>query len=104
MRVPFRISNRLSPYLQKGGALPGVQYGGSFFNSALTGLKRFALPTLKAVGKAALPMVQEAITTSLSTKGSIKERLKAGAQTALTKKNLMGLANAGKTAVLARPF
>ena len=104
MRVPFKISNRLSPYLQKGGALPGVQYGGSFFNSALTGLKRFALPTLKAIGKEMLPMVQEAITTGLSTKGSIRDRLKAGAQTALSKKNLMGLANAGKTAVLARPF
>ena len=49
-------------------------------------------------------MAQEAIMTGLSTKGGFKERLKAGAQTALTKKNLLGLANAGKTAALARPF
>ena len=104
MRVAFKPSNRLSPYLQKGGALPGVQYGGNFFNSTLSGLKRFSLPTLKAVGKAMLPMAQEAIMTGLSTKGGIKERLKAGAQTALTKKNLMGLAQAGKTVALARPF
>ena len=104
MRVRFEPSNRQIPYLQKGGTLPGVQYGSGYFGDVLGGVKRYALPALKGIGKAALPMVQEALMKGMSTKGSVKDRLKAAGQTALTKQNLMGLAKAGKTAALARPF
>ena len=108
MRVryePPKASTRIH-YLQKGGELPGVQYGGGsgFFGSLVSGLKRIALPTLKAVAKAALPMAREALMTGLATKGSVKDRLKAAGQSALTKKNLVGLAKVGRRAAMARPF
>ena len=85
--------------------MPGVQYGSGFFGNLVSGLKRIALPALKAIGKAALPMAKEAILSGLSDKGSDKESLKSAGQTALTKKNLVGLAKAGgKAAMVRRPF
>ena len=106
MRVPYKPTAQSTKihYLQKGGELPGVQYGSGFFGNLLSGLKRVALPALKAVGKAALPMAKEALMTGLATKGSVKDRLKAAGQTALTKKNLVGLAKVGGRAAMARPF
>ena len=106
MRVPYKPpaqSTRIH-YLQKGGELPGVQYGSGFFGNLVSGLKRIALPALKAVEKAALPMAREALVTGLATKGSVKDRLKAAGQRAVTKKNLVSLAKAGGKAAMARPF
>ena len=88
----------------KRGELPGVQYGSGFVGNLVSGLKRIALPVLKAVGKAALPMAKEALMTGLAAKGSVRDRLKAGGQTALTKRNLVGLTKAGRKAVMAHPF
>lgn len=70
----------------------------------LSGLKRVALPALKAFGKAALPMAREALMTGLATKGSVKDRLKAAGERAVTQKNLVSLAKAGGKAAMARPF
>ena len=106
MRVayePPKHSTRI-PYLQKGGELPGVQYGSGFFGNLISGLKKIALPALKAVGKAALPMAKEALISGLSAKGSVKDRLKAAGQSALTKNNHVSLAKAGGKAAMARPF
>ena len=101
MRVLYVPPNKTTriPYLQKGGELPGVQYGSGFFGNLMSGLKRIALPALKAVGKAALPMVKEAAMAGLAADGSIKDRLKATRQTALSKKNLVGLTKAGSRAL-----
>ena len=97
MRVRYEPPNKSTRihYLQTGGELPVVQYGSEFFGNLVIGLKRIALPALKAVRKAALPMAKEALLTGLAAKGSVKDRMKAAGQTALTKKNLMGLAKAG---------
>ena len=110
-RVPFKpritVASRiaLAQHHQRGGTLPGVQYGSGFFGSLLSGLKKIALPALKAIGKAALPMAQEAITAGLSAKGPLKQRLKKAAQTASRKGNLIALAKAGAHgAMMARPF
>jgi len=106
MRVPYippSKSNR-ALWLQKGGELPGVQYGSGFFGNLMSGLKRIALPTLKAVGRAALPMAKEALMAGLQSEGSVKQRLRAAGQTALTKRNLVTLAKAGRKSVMARPF
>ena len=89
---------------QRGGTLPGVQYGTGFFGSLLSGLKSVAVPALKAIGKAALPMAQEALAAGLSTKGPMKQRLKAAAQSATQKKNLVALAKAGAHGAMSRPF
>ena len=101
MRVLYVPPNKTTriPYLQKGGELPGVQYGSGFFGNLVIGLKRIALPALKAVGKAALPMAKEALMAGLASDGSVKERLKAAGQTALTRKNLVGLTKAGSRAL-----
>ena len=106
MRVPYIPPSKSTriPWGQKGGELPGVQYGSGHFGNLRSVLKRMAIPALKAVGKAALPMVKEALMTGLATKGSARDRLKAAGQTALTKKNLVGLAQAGRKSVMARPF
>ena len=104
MRVRYKPPDTKIPFLQSGGELPGVQYGSGFFGNQMSGLKRIALETLKAVGKAALPMAKKAIMAGLTAKGSAKDRLKAAGQTALTKRNLMGLAKAGGKAGMARPF
>ena len=78
--------------------------GRDFFGNIISGLKRIALPALKAVGKMALPMAKQALIAGLTTNSSVKSRLKAANQTALMKKNLMGLPKAGSCAVIARPF
>ena len=54
-----------------------------------------AVPVLKSVAKAALPMAQQAISTAITTKGPLKQRLRAAAQTANTKQNLMRLGRSG---------
>ena len=93
----------LHRHYQAGGALPHyVQGGTGFFSSLLGGLKRVAMPVLKSVARAALPMAQQAVSAALTTKGPLKARLKAGAQSAMTKKNLLKLGRAGITA--ARPI
>ena len=90
--------------------MSGVQYGSGFFGNLMSGLKRIALPALKAVSLAALPMVKEAAMAGLATNGSIKNRLKAAGQTALKRKNLVGLTKAGSLALrsnrqrVVRPF
>ena len=106
MRVPHTPPNKTSriPYLQKGGELPGVQYGSGFFGNLMSGLKRVALPALKGVARAALPMAKKAILAGLASNGSMKDRLRAASQSALTKENLVGLGKAGHQAVMARPF
>ena len=57
-----------------------------------------AVPVMKSVAKAALPMAQEAVSEALSTKSPMKQRLKAAAQSAATKQNLLKLGRAGLTA------
>ena len=84
--------------------LPGVQYGTGFFGNLLSGLKSVAVPALKAIGKAALPMAQEALAAGLSAKGPMKQRLKAAAQSATQKKNLVALGKAGLHGAMSRPF
>ena len=92
----------LHRYYQAGGALPHyVQGGTGFFGDLWGGLKRVAMPVLKSVAKAALPMAQQAVSTALTTKGPLKARLKAAGQSAATKENLLKLGRAGITA--ARP-
>ena len=109
MRTPVTLDTNtksrhaLHRHYQAGGLLPHyVQGGTGFFGSLLGGLKSIAMPVLKSVAKAALPMAQQAIGAALSSEGSLKDRLKAGAQSAATKKNLMKLGRAGLSA--ARPI
>ena len=96
MRVPYEAPSKATKihYLQRGGELPGVQYGSGIFGNMFKALKTAALPALKAVTKAALPMVKS--------DGSIADRLKAASQTSLTKENLMGLAQAGRRGAMVR--
>ena len=85
--------------------MPGVQYGSGFFGNLVSGLRKIALPALKTVGKAALPMAKLALMTGLATEGSVNDRLKAAGQSAVTKKNLVSLAKAGgNAAMMARSF
>ena len=109
MRVSVKLNSdtatrkSLYKHIQSGGALPHyVQGGTGFFGSLMTGLKRIAIPVLKSVGKAALPMAQEALTTAITTKGTLKNRMKAAAQNSVTKENLLKIGNAGVNA--ARPI
>ena len=60
--------------------------------------------SLKAVCKMALPMAKQALIAGLAADSSIKNRLKAASQSALTKKNILSLAKAESRAVIARPF
>ena len=86
----------LHRHYQAGGALPHyVQGGTGFFGDLWGGIKRMAVPVLKSVAKAALPMAQQALSAAISTKGPLKQRLKAAAQSANTKQNLMRLGRAG---------
>ena len=98
MRVPYEPPSKSTKihYLQRGGELPGGQYGSGFFGNLFKTVKTMALPALKAVAKTALPMVKSAVTAGLAADGSISDRIKAAGQTALTKENLMGLAQAGR--------
>ena len=104
MRVLYEPPSKSTKihYLQRGGELPGVQYGSGIFGNMFKALKTAALPALKAVTKAALPMVKSAVTAGLAADGSISDRLKAASQTALTKENLMGLAQAGRRGAMVR--
>ena len=109
MRVPVKLDTNTSTrktlhnHIQAGGQLPHyVQGGTGFFGSLMGGLKRIAIPVLKSVGKAALPMAQEALTTAINTKGPLKNRLKAAAQNSVTKQNLLQIGKAGVAA--ARPI
>ena len=86
---------------QRGGTLPGLQYGTGFYGSLLSGLKSVAVPALKVIGKAALPMAQEALAAGLSAKGPMNQRLKASAT---KKKNLLSLGKAGIHGAMNRPF
>ena len=89
---------------QQGGTLRGVQYGTGFFGSLLSDLKSVAVPALKAIGKAALLLAQEALAAGLSAKGPIKQRLKVAAQSATQKKNLVALSKASLHGTMSRPF
>ena len=104
MRVPYEPPSKSTkiPYLQRGGELPGVQYGSGLFSNMFKAIKTVALPALKAVAKTALPMVKSAVTAGLAADGSIVDRLKAAGQSALTKENLMGLAQAGRRGAMIR--
>ena len=108
MRIPYipnsSLKSRriLAQHLQMGGGLPGYQAGTGFFGNLLGMAKKMAMPVLKAVGKAALPIGQRAIAAALSKDGSIKDRLRAAAQSAGRKENLLSLGRAGLTA--ARPL
>ena len=89
---------------QPGGTLLGVQYHTGYFGNLISSLKSVAVPALKAIGKAALPMAQEALAAGLSAKGPIKQRLKAAAQSATKKQNLVALGKAGLHGAMSRPF
>ena len=89
---------------QRGGTLPGVQYGTGFFGNLLSGLKSVAVPALKAIGKAALPMAKQALVAGIASEGTVKQRLKKAAQAAATKENLMALAKSGAQGAMSRPF
>ena len=106
MRVPYKppAQSIKIHYLQRGGVLPGVQYSSGFFANLLKAAKTVALPALKAVARAALPMAKQAIMAGLVSDGSVNDRLRAAGQTAITEKNLVGLAKAGRKAAMARPF
>ena len=91
----------LHRHYQAGGALPHYMQGGTgFFGDLWGGIKRVAAPVLKSVAKAALPMAQQAVSAALTTKGPMKQRLKAAAQTAATKQNLLKLGRAAARPVL----
>ena len=97
MRVPYIPEHTLVSrkaivhHYQSGGELPGIQYGTGFFGNVLSILKKIAVPVLKSVGKAALPIAHEAITAGISAKGPLKSRLKAAGQTAIKRENLKNL-------------
>ena len=98
-----KTRHSLHRHYQAGGALPHyVQGGTGFFGDLWGGIKRMAMPVLKSVAKAALPMAQQAVSAALTSKGPLKARLKAAAQGATTKENLLTLGRAGLTA--ARPI
>ena len=104
MRTPYTLNtdtrsrHALHRHYAQGGSLPHyVQGGTGFFGDLWSGVKRMAAPVLKNVAKAALPMVTQAVETALrAPKG---QRLKAAAQSAATKQNLLTLGRA-----VARPI
>ena len=49
-------------------------------------------------------MAQEALAAGLSAKGPMKQRLKAAAQSATKKNNLVALGKAGLRGAMSRPF
>ena len=89
---------------QRGGTLPGVHYGTGLLGNLLAGIKTAAVPALKAIGKAALPMAKEALAAGMASEGTVKQRLKKAAQAAATKENLMALAKSGVQGAMNRPF
>ena len=109
MRTPFVLNtdtktrHALQHHIQNGGMLQVYTQGGTgFFSNLYQGFKRIAMPVMKSVAKAALPMASQALSAGLSAQGNVKQRLKAASQSALTKKNLTTLAKAGYRA--ARPI
>ena len=104
MRVPYIPSGSqagrqtIAKHIQRGGELPGVQYGTGFFGSLWNGVKKLAVPVLKSVAKEALPMATQALSAGLGAKRGLKAKLKAAGQSAIKKENLLRL---GKVA--ARP-
>ena len=100
MRVPYLPSgsqasrNALAKHIQHGGELPGVQYGTGFFGNLWSGVKKFAIPVLKSVAKEALPMVTQALSAGLGTKGGVRAKLKAVGQSAVKRENLLRLGKA----------
>ena len=86
MRVPYIPSSSqvgrqtITKHIQRGGELPGVQYGTGFFGSLWNGVKKLAVPVLKSVAKEAFPMPTQALSAGLGPKeGGLKAKLKAAA-------------------------
>ena len=106
MRVPFvltrdtRSRHALGRHFAQGGSLPHYQEGTGFFGNLLGAAKRFAVPVLKSLAKEALPMVGQAVSTALSAKGPVKNRLKNAAQSVVTKNNLINLGRAAVRPVI----
>ena len=100
MRVPYIPSGsqagrqHIAKHIQRGGELPGVQYGIGFFGSLWNGVKNLAVPVLKSVAKEALPMAAQALSAGLGAKGGFKAKLKAAGQSAVKKENLLRLGKA----------
>ena len=97
MRTPFvlttdtRSRHALGRHYKQGGSLPHyVQGGTGFFGDLWGGIKRMAVPVMKA----ALPMATQAVSAALTAKGPVKQRLKAAAKSAVTKQNLINLGRA----------
>ena len=99
MRVPYSpggsqaTRNTLVKYTQHGGELPGVQHGTGFFGNLWSGVKKYAIPVMKSVGKELgkemLPMATQALSAGLGAKGGAKAKLRAAGQSALRKDNLV---------------
>ena len=89
---------------QRGGTIPGVHYGTGLLGNLLAHVKSAAIPTLKAIGKAALPLAKEAIAAGMASEGTLKQRMKRAAQSAATKENLLALAKAGAQGAVNRPL
>ena len=86
MRTPFvlttdtRSRHAHAKHFAEGGSLPHyVQDGTGFFGNLFSTVKRIALPVLKSVGKAALPIATQALQTGLSSQGNFKQRMKSAA-------------------------
>ena len=101
MRVPYIPSSSqvgrqtITKHIQRGGELPGVQYGTGFFGSLWNGVKKLAVPVLKSVAKEAFPMPTQALSAGLGPKeGGLKAKLKAAGQSAVKKENLLRLGKA----------
>ena len=100
MRVPYISSGsqagrqNIAKHIQRGGELPGVQYGTGFFGSLWNGVKNLAVPVLKSVAKEALPMATQALSAGMGAKGGLKAKLKAAGQSAIRKENMLRLGKA----------
>ena len=107
MRTPFVLTTSTrsrhlhAKHFAEGGSLPHyVQNGTGFFGNLFSTVKRIAMPVLKSVGRAALPIASKAISTALTSEGTVKSRMKAAAQSAMTKNNLMNLGRAAVRPIL----
>ena len=108
MRTPFvlttdtRSRHLHAKHFAEGGGLPYyVQSGTGFFGNLFSTIKRVALPVLKSVGKAALPIASKALSAGLSSsQGNVRQRMKAAAQSAMTKDNLLNLGRAAVRPIL----
>ena len=107
MRTPFvlttdtRSRHVLGRHYKHGGSLPHYMQGGTgFFGDLWGGIKRMAVPVMKNLGTAALPIASQAISAALTAKGPVKQRLKAAAQSAVTKQNLINLGRAAARPII----